>query len=169
MRRGHRSTGSRSDSSARVLGASSISGRVLELPEVNVLVFAFLLNFVWEFWQAPFYRDVPSVPHWQGVKVCSLATVGDTAIALASFWVVAAVAHSRAWVRDPSARQVLAFTLAGVVVTVIAEWVATETLHWWTYADQMPTLPWLGTGLLPLLQWVILPPLVVWFVQRQLT
>jgi hypothetical protein len=33
----------------------------------------------------------------------------------------------------------------------------------------MPTLPVLGTGLLPLLQWIFLPPLIAWFVHRQLT
>lgn len=150
-------------------GAASRPARVLNRPDLNVVVFAFLLNFVWEFWQVPFYRDLPSASHWEAIKACSLATVGDAVIALASFWVVAAVARSRAWLRSPSARQVLAFTLIGLVVTVIAEWGATNWLRWWTYADQMPTLPWIGTGLLPLLQWVILPPLVVWFVQRQLT
>ncbi len=65
--------------------------------------------------------------------------------------------------------QVAAFTITGIVVTVIAEWVATERLRLWAYADRMPVLPLLGTGLLPLLQWMILPPLVVWFVQRQIT
>ncbi|MDP9369136.1 MAG: hypothetical protein M3Q03_12805 [Chloroflexota bacterium] len=150
-------------------GASHSPARLVNLPELHVVLFAFLLNFVWEFWQVPFYQDLPSAPHWAAIKVCSLATVGDTAIALASFWVVAAVTRSRAWVRKPSVRQVLAFTLVGLVVTVSAEWGATRWLRWWTYTDQMPTLPWLGTGLLPLLQWMILPPLVVWFVQRQRT
>ena len=143
--------------------------RVLALPELNVVIFAFLLNFVWEFWQVPFYADMPSSPHWQATKVCSLAAVGDAAIMLVAFWVVAAVAHIRAWVLEPSATQVVVFTITGIVVTVIAERVATELLHLWAYADRMATLPLLSTGLLPLLQWMILPPLVVWFVQRQLT
>ncbi len=149
-------------------GGASQRGGTLALPEVNVVIFAFLLNFVWEFWQVPFYRDMPSGPHWQATKVCSLATVGDVAIALVAFWVVAAVARTRAWVLGPSGTQVVIFTMTGVAVTVIAEWVAREMLQSWAYADRMPTLPLLGTGLLPLLQWMILPPLVVWFVQRQL-
>jgi len=33
----------------------------------------------------------------------------------------------------------------------------------------MPVIPLLGVGLSPLLQWVVLPPIVVWFVRRQLT
>lgn len=148
--------------------APRLPARLLALPEPNVVVFAFLLNFVWEFWQVPFYRDVPSAPHWEVTKVCSLATAGDAAIALASFWVVAAAARSRAWVLAPSAARVLAFAAVGIAITVVAEWVATEQLQRWAYADRMPTLPLLGTGLLPLLQWTILPPLVVWFVRRQL-
>ena len=27
----------------------------------------------------------------------------------------------------------------------------------WTYAEAMPTLPWLGTGLAPLAQWLAVP------------
>lgn len=64
--------------------------------------------------------------------------------------------------------QVGIFTMMGTVVTVLAEWLGTEQLHIWAYAEQMPTLPLLGTGLLPLLQWLLLPPLVLWFVQWQL-
>ena len=143
--------------------------RILDLPELNIASFAFLLNFVWEFWQVPFYQDMPSASHWQATMVCSLAAVGDAAIMLFAFWIVVAVVRSRMWVLRPSAMQVVIFTMTGIVVTMIAEWVATEQLHMWAYADRMPTLPLLGTGLLPLLQWIVLPPLVVWFVKRQLT
>lgn len=37
------------------------------------------------------------------------------------------------------------------------------------YAEAMPTLPVLGAGFAPLLQWTLLPPIVMWFVRRQLT
>ncbi len=132
-------------------GADELSERVrmLALPELNVVIFAFLLNFVWEFWQAPFYRGMPSAPHWQATKVCSLAAVGDAAITLMSFWVVVAFGHTRTWVREPPTTQVVIFTMTGIVVTVIAERVATEQFQMWAYADRMPTLPLLGTGLLP--------------------
>lgn len=148
--------------------ASPRRTQILALPELNVVIFAFLLNFVWEFWQVPFYRDMPSGPHWQATRICTLAAVGDAAIMLASFCIVAAFAGTRTWVLAPSAAQVSVFTMTGIVITVIIERAATEQLHLWAYADRMPVLPLLGTGLLPLLQWVILPPLVVWFVQRQL-
>ncbi|WP_162899861.1 hypothetical protein [Halomonas sp. JS92-SW72] len=38
----------------------------------------------------------------------------------------------------------------------------------WQYGELMPTLPLLGTGLAPLLQWLLLPPLIVWLARRQL-
>lgn len=137
--------------------------RTLERPKVNVV------NFVWEFRQVSFYRDMPPAPHWSTTKFCPVASAGDAVIALVSFWAVVVITRTRAWVLKPSARHVALFAMVGIVMTVDAEWVATELLGRWTYADRMPTLPLIGTGLLPLLQWMILPPLVVWFVRRQLT
>ncbi len=57
----------------------------------------------------------------------------------------------------------------GLVITIILEALATGPLERWSYTSSMPTLPVLGTGLLPLLQWILLPPLTLWFVRRQLT
>jgi hypothetical protein len=54
------------------------------------------------------------------------------------------------------------------VLTVIFEALATGGLNRWEYAPLMPTLPLLGTGLLPFLQWLLLPPIILWFVKRQL-
>ena len=56
----------------------------MALPEVNIAIFAFLLNFVWEFWQVPFFEGMPTAPHWEAIKFCTSATVGDVALALLS-------------------------------------------------------------------------------------
>ena len=53
-------------------------------------------------------------------------------------------------------------------MTVLMEWLATGSLNRWAYADSMPIVPFLGIGLLPALQWLLLPPLVVWFTRRQI-
>ena len=52
---------------------------------------------------------------------------------------------------------------------IIVEALATGPLKRWTYDEAMPRLPILGIGLLPLLQWLLLPPLVVWIVRRQIS
>ena len=36
---------------------------VLQTPELNIVIFSFLLNFVWEIWQAPFFVGMPDGSH----------------------------------------------------------------------------------------------------------
>jgi len=139
------------------------------LPEFNVAIFSFLLNFVWEMWQIPFFAAIPDDPHWLGVAACTKASFGDAAISLVAFWCVAALARSRWWIIDSRPLQIAGFIAVGVVITIILEALATGPLERWSYTPSMPTLPVLGTGILPLLQWVLLPPLTIWFVRRQLT
>ena len=81
---------------------------------------------------------------------------------------VAAVA-SRSWPLRPALGAVAGFILAGLVITLVIEWWSTEIVGRWTYAEGMPTLPILGTGLIPAFQWLLLPPVIVWLVRRQLT
>jgi len=137
-------------------------------PEFNVLVFSFLLNLAWEYWQVPFFRGMADQPHWLGVKACTQATFGDAGISLAAFWITALLARSRIWILQPNRRDIAVFLGVGIAATIIFEALATVVLGLWAYDDAMPRLPLLGTGLLPLLQWLALPPLVLWFVRRQI-
>ena len=140
---------------------------LLKTPEFNVVVFSFLLNLAWEYWQVPFFRGMADQPHWLGVKVCSQATLGDAGIALAAFWVTAIFARTRDWILEPQKSDIAIFIGAGLIATIVLEALATGVLDRWAYSDTMPRLPIMGTGLLPLLQWLALPPLVLWFVRRQ--
>ncbi len=136
-------------------------------PEFNVLVFSVLLNLAWEIWQVPFFRGMADQPHWLGVIACTQATFGDAGIALAAFWVTALVARTRSWIMQPGRSDVAIFVGVGLVATIIFEALAIGVLERWAYNDAMPRLPILGTGLMPLLQWLALPPVVLWFVRRQ--
>ncbi len=140
---------------------------ILELPEFHVGLFSFLLNFVWEMQQMPFFAIPPEFTIFDVIKGCTQATLGDVGISVTAFWAVAVVAKSRQWIRRPTWRQVVGFILVGVLITIVFEAMATGPLGRWAYADEMVTLPILGTGLVPTLQWIILPPMVVWFVKRQ--
>jgi hypothetical protein len=142
--------------------------RLLVTPEFNVVLFAFLLNFPWEFLQVPFFAEMPAMVHWDAILLCTRATLGDVLIALTAFWIVAALRRSRHWLHRHDARAILGFVAVGIVITVGLEWHATELQQRWQYAERMPTLPLLGTGLLPLLQWLLLPPLIVWLARRQM-
>ena len=144
------------------------SWRWLNSPEWNVAIFSFLLSFFWEIQQMPFYQISNEFSCFDRTRNCTLATVGDVGISLTAFWVVAVLAKSRQWVRRPSRRQIIIYTFVGVVITVVFEALATGPLNRWAYAEIMPTVPFLGTGLVPLAMWLLMPPLTIWFVQRQL-
>lgn len=145
---------------------------ILELPELNVAIFAVLLNFPWEFLQAPFFEGMPGAAHWAGVQRCAIATLGDATIMLAAFWSAAIVARTRGWILQPTCKQMAVFVGAGLAITVAIERLATSgrwPLGGWAYSAIMPVLPVLDVGLTPILQWILLPLLTAWFVRRQLT
>lgn len=142
---------------------------ILDAPETNVAVFAFLLNLAWELAQVPLFIGMPTAEHWSALLVCGRATLGDVVIALIGFWIVAVCTGTRSWILRPSTWRVAGFVAVGALITIVMEWLATQMLGRWAYADAMPVLPVVRVGLSPLLQWIVLPPLVVWFVRRQLT
>lgn len=139
----------------------------LNSPELSTAIFTFLLAFLWEVQQMPFYQMPDKLSCSSMIRNCTVATVGDVGIALTSFWVVALLSSSRQWVRQPNRKQVGVFIFVGVLITVIFEALATGWLDIWQYADSMPIVPVLGTGLLPLSMWLLIPPVTLWFVKRQ--
>ena len=60
---------------------------------------------------------------------------------------------------------VVSFLAIGLLITVIFEVLATGPLNRWQYSELMPMI---GVGAAPVAQWVFLPLLQLWFVQRQI-
>lgn len=139
------------------------------LPEFNIAVFAVLLNFPWEFLQVPFFSGMPAAEHWDGVVTCTRATLGDAVIMLVAYECVSLRA-GRYWLLRPTWSRVGSFVAAGLVITVVIEKLAVSGLWMggWSYAERMVIVPLLGVGLTPVLQWLLLPPLAIWFSRRQL-
>jgi hypothetical protein len=51
----------------------------------------------------------------------------------------------------------LSVGVGGAAYTVFSEWLNVEVLRTWSYTALMPRVPLLGTGLSPLVQWVVVP------------
>jgi hypothetical protein len=136
-------------------------------PEFNLALFAMLVNLPWELWQIPFFGGMAERSHAEGVRLCSVAAVGDAFITLVSFWLVAFMARTWGWVLHPSRGQTLVFVACGIAVTATIELLAVHAGRW-SYAHGMPTLPVLKIGVVPLAQWLVLPPNVLLLVRRQL-
>jgi hypothetical protein len=141
---------------------------VVDLPELNMGIFAFLLSFPWEILQSPFFQGMTEARHWGAVRICILATLGDVGLMLMNFWIVAWVGGGRRWPLEPTVARVAGFTGLGLAATILVEILATQVWHRWRYSDLMLTIPLLEVGLIPLLMWGVLSPLILWFVRQQL-
>jgi len=133
-----------------------------------VALFSFLLNFVWEMWQIPFYEGGLSVAHVTAIVACTRATLGDVVIALCAFGTAAAIRRSRDWILNPRLRDWGVYLTIGLLITIALEYIGVEILGRWSYTAHMPRMPGLGTGLLPIVQWIMIPGLGVPLAARQL-
>ncbi len=140
----------------------------LKMVEINLFFFAFLINFVWEMLQMPLFSYPSNASLVQINLACLQASAGDAVMIVIAFWIVAILQKDRRWILHPSVGSLALFLLPGILMTVVFEAMATGPLHRWTYAEAMPILPGLGTGIAPLAQWLILPQVVAWVVKRQL-
>ena len=62
----------------------------------------------------------------------------------------------------------IGFVILGVGYTSLSEWLNVHLFRSWGYDEAMPLIPWLHLGLTPLLQWVIVPPVVLLMVRHYL-
>lgn len=135
-------------------------------PWAAVALFAVFPHFIWEMVQAPLYQGMAAAPHWPMVRVCAAATVGDAAIALLAYGVVAAAARDQLWLFGLTRHRVAGYVLVGLILTAILERVNVGVLGRWQYGPGMPTV--VGIGFAPLAQWLVIPPLTLWLARRYL-
>ena len=118
-------------------------------------------HLVWEMLHVRLYRI------WDDGNAAEIAfavvhcTGGDLLIALAALSAALLLAGSSAWPADRLLRVGVLTVVLGVAYTVYSEWLNVSVRAAWSYGPRMPTLPPLGTGLTPLLQWLVVPPIAL--------
>lgn len=119
-----------------------------------------LTNFPWEMAHSLLYRGVADFTWKQHLLCCGLAALADGAGVAAIFAVGALAFREPRWTRKPSAAKVLLTLVLGVVSAVLVEILALR-LGWWAYEPSMPRLSGTNIGLSPLMQFIVLPLLVL--------
>ena len=127
-------------------------------PEVWLAVHGFLIAFLWEMLQMPFYAMGHLSPSEATIN-CSIASLGDAGILVFAYTIASRVAKDRYWLHDIKRAALLVFLGTGLIITIVIEHVATSVSWGWKYAVQMPTL--FGLGLVPVLMWVVVPLLTL--------
>lgn len=139
---------------------------LLALPEFNLFLFAFLINFVYEVWQSPFYEFYEAPELSDKVKAMTRCTLGDSTIIVVCSLLVSLALGSRQWIASPSVQIVIGFTALGWFYTFFAEIYRTRIAH--MYGVRGLVVPVLKISAFPLIQWIVLPPLILWLARYQL-
>lgn len=118
------------------------------------------LNVIWEGSQLPFYTLWMEGSWGEIAYAVGHCTLGDGLIGLVTILIAAALVRL-AGRSSPlfSAEMLIVFLPIGLAYTVFSEWVNVHVRESWAYSPLMPLVPPLGTGLTPLLQWIIVPVL----------
>jgi len=126
---------------------------------VTIFVVAVLVNYLWELAQSPLYIGLEDIRTtlWH----CFVASLGDGLMVLGIIAGGGVILRRPAWCMRPGVQGIIVMMIVGFVLGVTVEWVAVHILHRWAYTARMPRVPGLDVGLVPSVQMLILPPLIL--------
>jgi hypothetical protein len=140
---------------------------ILKNPIPNFIFFSYVLNATWEWSQTPFFINAAEELDtiiWYRIH----CTLGDTLILMAGFAVISIYRRGLRWAYNPKAKDYLVLVLFGGLYTFFSEYLNVYVRHSWEYSRYMPLLPVIPVGIIPLLQWIILPPVIMFITMRQI-
>jgi hypothetical protein len=123
-------------------------------------------HLAWEVVQLPLYTIWSTATPGELAFAVLHCAGGDILIALSTLTGALFLIGDSAWPSHRFGRICFLTVGFGIGYTVFSEWVNAGVRRNWTYSDWMPTLPWVGTGLSPLLQWVVIPTLALLALQH---
>ncbi len=133
---------------------------VFEIPELSLCLLAFFLNFFWEVIHTYFYTLKDS--HFDTMLFGWLhCTLGDVMITVGSFWLVSLRNWNRKWFLSLKGVNFIGFIVIGVIYTFFSEWANVQIFKYWSYNETMPLIPLTKVGLSPVLQWIVIPSVVI--------
>ena len=115
-----------------------------------------VLHPAWETAQVPLYTIWHDGTAGQIAFAVIHCAAGDMLITAAMLALAIGLASLARW-RLFGPRMALTAIICGLAYTVYSEWFNVVVRRSWAYTETMPVLPPLGTGLSPLLQWIIVP------------
>ena len=94
--------------------------------------------------------------------ICALATLGDGVLVALVATVGAVLYRNGRWFVPPSPAPYAVVVAIGLVLQIAVEWVMVHGLDRWGHGPSQPVLPFVQVGILPVLQPIVLLPLVFW-------
>lgn len=129
-------------------------GAKLDRPEAWLAIHGFLVAFVWEMFQMPFFVSA-GLSVWQVTMRCGLASFGDAGIMVIAYLGTSWIKKDRNWLHRPGRLSLIAYLAIGLAITSAVEILAVRVSWGWRYSELMPQI--LGIGLIPILMWIVVP------------
>lgn len=132
---------------------------------VTGIVVTLTLHFVWEMLQAQAFVDF-AVSTWKGTVRCFGASLGDLLLATGAYVVTALLFRRLDWpIRRHWVLPAATWIGLGELATIAFErWAVARGR--WAYGPEMPLV--FGIGLLPLVQWIVVPALTLAIVRARM-
>ena len=127
------------------------------------LLFIALTNLIWETLHLPLYTLWEQGSVQEQAFAVLHCTGGDLLIATTTLILTLLLTGNSAWPVSRFYRVAVMTTCSGVLYTIFSEWLNIVLRKSWAYSELMPVVPLIDTGLSPLLQWLLLPPLGLWW------
>ncbi len=121
---------------------------------VIIIVWALLLNFIWEVAQMPLFGGM--VFNIENILFCALASVADAIMTLLLYFGFAFIYDKPFWIKNMTPLRTTSLIIAGGIGAILAE-IRHTSLGNWAYTESMPLLPFVNVGLSPVLQFMMLP------------
>lgn len=125
---------------------------------------ALALHLLWEVGQLPLYALWQEGEAWRIALYVAHCVLGDVTIATLSYLGVALIWRQLNWPRRRLRAGGTMLIAMGIGYTVFSEWYNVYRLGSWAYADAMPLI--FGIGITPLLQWLVVPGVMLLLIQR---
>ena len=120
-------------------------------------------HLLWETLQLPLYTLWTSGTFKQKAFAVFHCSLGDVMISGLTLLAALALFARANWPRSGMGAVFAASVSFGIIYTIYSEWLNVNVRGSWSYSDLMPVVPVIGTGLAPLIQWLIVPALAMWF------
>lgn len=123
-------------------------------------------NLVWEIAQVPLYTLWLTGTSGEIAFDVMHCMLGDIVIAAVCLGGALSILGRHGWPERGYAKVATATVVAALCYTVFSEWLNVEVRGSWAYRELMPTLPILGTGISPVLQWLVVPIVSFWWAKQ---
>lgn len=122
-------------------------------------VLAFVFHLSWEIGHLRFYTLAQDIDRVRVAAYVLHCVLGDVVLAISAFLAAALAVRRVAWPLSAPWRGGAVSTAVGIGFTIFSEWYNVYRVSAWAYTPDMPLI--VGIGLTPLLQWALIPPLMI--------